>query len=246
MNRRLIDLIGAWRLSVFVFLLVLSGHAHGQSDFDYKRDFERILKQSLDSSNNYYYPHLLERFERNDSSLTHAELLALQIGFTGSPNYKPYKTVDAEREIKTLIANKDYSAAFNACNDLLATNPLNLTALMEKSFSNIKLEKDSAEFHREKVMKVIGSIIKSGSGTVESPSFVLGPIDGQTVITIVFGASIGTMGSGADPNGYFLDMLEVIKEGREPRTMCFNIDHATKKMFSEEDMKRFEKGEKKK
>lgn len=229
-----------------LLLVIASGQVQGQSPFDYKRDFESILKQSLDSSSNYYYPRLLERFERNDSSLTHLEVLALQIGFTGSPDYKPYKTIDAEREIKTLIADKDYAAALKACNDVLATNPLNLTALMEKSFSYIKLEKDSAEFHREKVMRVIGSIVKSGSGTVESPYFVLGPIDGQTLITIVFGASIGAMGSGADPNGYFIDRLEMIKEGKEPRTICFNIDHATKKMFSEEEMKLFEKGEKKK
>lgn len=75
---------------------------------------------------------------------------------------------------------------------------------------------------------------------MEAPYFVLSPLDGQTLITHVFGASIGSMGSGSDPNGYFLDMLEIVEEGKESRTLCFNIDHATKKMFSEEDMKRIE------
>lgn len=34
------------------------------------------------------------------------------------------------------------------------------------------------------------------------------------------------MGSGGDSNGYFLDILEMEREGDESVTLYFNIDHA--------------------
>jgi hypothetical protein len=218
----------------------------GQDNFDYHTDFKSILEQSQDSTSSNYYPDLLNRFEENDSTLTVAELLALQIGFTANSNYKPYETITTEREIKSLIGQKKYEDAILVCDKLLKTNPVNFTALMEKSFSYMKLGKESSEFHKEKFMKLLKSVMASGSGTYENAYFVLSPIDGQTMITHIFGGSIGTMGSGADPNGYFVDILEMNKEGKDSITLYFNINHATDNMFSEDDLKKMEESIKKK
>jgi tetratricopeptide (TPR) repeat protein len=220
--------------------LIFFSTIFGQENFDYHKDFKRLLEQSQDSSSVYFYSNLLDRFNKNDSTLTDFDMIALQIGFTKNQNYRPYQTIDIEREIKSLINQKKYEDAISKCNEFLNTNPVNFTALMEKGFAYMKLKNDSALYYKQKFMKILNSIKVSGNGTIDKPYFVLSPIDGQTLITHIFGGSIGMMGSGHDPNGYFVDILEMIKEGKEPVTLYFNINHATEKMFSEEDLKNME------
>ena len=214
-----------------IFLLLLSTNSiFAQIDFDYQTHFKEILTQSTDSTGLYFYPNLLERFNRNDSTLVNFEILALQIGFTENKNYKPYQILKTERKIKSLVADEEFEEAIRIADSVLLTNPLNFTALLEKGFSLMKLEKDAAAFHKGKVMKVVRAILSSGDGTREKPYFVLGPGDGITVIEYILGGSIGTAGSGNDDNGNFLEIIEMITE-EETKKTYFNINHATQKMF---------------
>ncbi|MES2622449.1 MAG: DUF4919 domain-containing protein [Bacteroidota bacterium] len=210
-------------------LACLTTYVFGQ-DFSYHNDFKILLEKSKDKASEYYYPKLLERFNSNDTTLTNKDIIALQIGFTANKDYKPYKLTNKEREIKGLISDKKYNEAIIEADEVLKTNPLNFTALMEKGFAYMKLNKEGASFHRERTMKIIRSIVWSGDGTIDRPYFVLGPRDGQILIRYIFGSSIGTMGSGRDKNGYFLDILEV-KEDGESVKKYFNINHATDKIF---------------
>lgn len=216
-------------LLTFLSALFVTTTAFGQ-DFDYHKDFKDLLSKSKDKSSEYYYPKLLERFNSNDSTLTNKDIIALQIGFTADKNYKPYQTIDKEREILELISDKKYEKAITECDKLLKTNPVNFTALMGKGFAYMKLNKTDASIHKERTMKIIRSIMWSGDGTIDRPYFVLSPIDGQTLIRYILGGSIGTMGSGRDKNGYFLDILEMEKDGKS-ETKYFIIQHATDKMF---------------
>ena len=77
---------------------------------------------------------------------------------------------------------------------------------------------------------VVDAVLWSGDGSPSHPYFVLSPIDGQTIISYIFGGSIGKMASGHDSNGYFLDILEMEHEGHQPIMLYFNIDHATKEL----------------
>lgn len=54
------------------------------------------------------------------------------------------------------------------------------------------------------------------------------------------------MGSGRDKNGNFLDMLEAIYKDSTSEKLYFIIQHATNKMFSEEELKMFDRKDKKK
>lgn len=201
-------------------------------NFNYHKEFKEILKKSTDKSSSYYFPKLLSRFNNNDSSLTDKDIIALQIGFTSDKNYKPYSIIDKERAIQKLISNREYNKAIELCDEVLKTNPINFTALMEKGFALMKLKKHDKSYSKEKSIKIINSIIWSGNGSRNNPYFVLGPRDGQILINYVWGNTIGTMGSGDDVNGYFCDILNMNSKAGE-ETIYFNIDHATKKMFSE-------------
>src|SRR5205085_1440053 len=97
-------------------------------------------------------------------------------------------------------------------------------------------------FYVFKGRRIFEAMNFSGDGkTTETPTFSLGPADGQDFIrkfvsSRIGGAKIGTMGSGRDKNGNFLDILQVVpKDGSNPYNLYFIIQHATDKMFSQED-----------
>jgi hypothetical protein len=195
--------------------------------FDYHRDFQYYSAESKKPESKYNYNTLLKRFEAEDKMLKNSEIIALMIGFTSNQNYFPYKNISIERKIMDLASKKDYHKSLKLCDDFLITNPLSFTAIMEKGYCLMKIKNDKSQFPSLKSRMLVDAILWSGNGSFLSPYFVLSPIDGQTIISYIFSGNIGNMGSANDTNGYFLDILEIQKEGQKPRNIYFNIDHAT-------------------
>ncbi|MBK6330888.1 MAG: DUF4919 domain-containing protein [Bacteroidetes bacterium] len=95
-----------------ITLFTIGNNVFGQN-FNYHKEFKDILKKSMDKSNSYHFSKLLERFNKNDPSLSNKEIIALQIGFTADKNYKPYKTIDKERAIQKLISVRNTQKPLN-------------------------------------------------------------------------------------------------------------------------------------
>lgn len=218
---------------------------HAQFLFEYHLHYDSIAKLTLDKKGPYFYDSLKVRYEKADTSLTAFDMLALMIGETKQDHYYPYDLVKVEQDIMHLANKGEYANALNKSDSLLKIHPLNLTATIHKAFLEDKLGSLTAKRSKFKFVLYLDVLMSTGEGTAESPMMVLGPGDGQLLIRYVFGAGIGNMGSGEDNHGYFVDILEVLKEGEEPTLMYFNIEHAVKRMFKENMMKEFEKNFKK-
>lgn len=163
--------------------------------------------------------------------MTNLDVIALQIGATGEKNFKPYETMTDEQEILVLVSSGKFEKAIEKCDELLKKSPLNFVALMEKSFSYMKLNKPDAAIQKEKFMQVVNAIFWSGNGSIEHPYFVLGPSDGQFIIRYILGKSIGIMASGQDKNKYFIDILE-LKDDSNSKTLHFIINQASSTIFN--------------
>ncbi len=216
-----------------LLLMIVSKISFGQETFNYQSDFKNILAKTKDKDDNLSYDKLLKRFKVNDTTLTHYEVLALLIGFTDKPDYKPYDDLTKEREVYKLNGEGKFTEGLELANKFLATHPLSVSVLIEKSYSFSKLgSKDSAQFYLYQGRRIFEAMYFSGNGTKkETPTFALGPADGQDYITKFVGEKIGSMGSGSDNNGNFLDILEVKFEDGESIQLYFVIQHAVKKMF---------------
>lgn len=213
---------------IFTLALLLPVYNLYAQEFDYKRDFEAMRKESQDESSTYYYPLLLARFEKNDSTLTNKEMLALQIGYTANPLYKTsYTADDTERMINDFLAKGQYNRVLQRCNELLEKNPVNLVALREKGIAYVMLGKDSADFHKSKFSRLFKSIMWSGNGTYEKPFFALGPKDGEFIIWSLWRNNIRATESGRDKDGYFVDIVEIDHKNEPSTKIYFNINHAT-------------------
>ncbi|MGG9963522.1 DUF4919 domain-containing protein [Ferruginibacter sp. SUN106] len=203
-----------------------------QEKFLYTKDFKIILAKTKDAGSNLFYDKLLKRFQADDSTLTRPEILSLLIGFTDKPAYKPYTVLETERLIYKLNDDGKFKAAHDTAVILLKTYPLSYQGLKELSYSYSKLDKaDSAEYTLNLVAKIMSAMMYSGDGrSAETAMFALGPADGQHLITGA-GLSLGSMGSGRDKSGNFLDMLQAVTKEGDKIQMYFNIQHAVLKMF---------------
>ena len=223
---------------LIIMLLISAISVFGQTTFNYKNDFKKILERTNDANDNLSYNKLLKRFIVNDTTLTDFEVLALLIGFTDKPEYKPYLDLHTERKIYDINDKGKFQEALDSANLFLNTHPFSVKVLFEKAYSFHKLEQeDSAAFYSFKGRRIFKAMSFTGNGkSPETPTFALGPADGQDYIKKfigyqIGGAKIGKMGSGSDKNGNFLDILEVVpKDGSVPYSLYFIIQHATDKM----------------
>jgi len=203
-----------------------------QNNFEYKRDFEKILQESKKKNSELSSSKLLERYIKADTTLTDKQVLALLINFTDNAHYKPYKDLEFSRNLYKLNEEEKFNQAITEGEKFLSNHPFDLKTLDEVAYAYYK--KDNlplSDSYQTKADLIFKAMIYSGDGTsIDTPMFALNPSDGQDFIKKVFEAKIGSMGSGRDKNGYFIDMLE-IQEGEKKQMMYFIIPHATKKMF---------------
>jgi len=204
-----------------------------QEHFNYKKDFENILKETKSKKSEFYYDRLLERYNKIDTTLTNKQMLSLLIGFTDNKNYKPYKDIDFGRNLYKLNEDEKFDEVIKNGNEFLKTHPFDLKTLYETSYAcHKKGDETYAENYLIKAMLIFKAMIYSGDGkSIDTPSFALNPSDGQELIRKGIGAKIEKMGSGQDKNGYFIDILDARFEDNSPQTLYFIIPHAIKKMF---------------
>lgn len=215
----------------FLFLLIPL-LIFSQKNFEYKKDFENILKESKSKDSDLNYNKLLEKFNKTDTTLTDRQVLALLIGFTDNTYYKPYKDLEFSINLYKLNDDKKFDEVIKEGNKFIANHPFDLKALFEISYAYYKKGNQVlADSYLMKTTMIFKAMIYSGDGkSIETPMFALNPADGQDFIRKAFGAKIGKMSSGRDKNGYFIDMLEM-KDNEDSQMLYFIIPHATKKMF---------------
>ncbi len=219
--------------------------------FNYKKDFKSILMNSQDQESNLYYEKLLKRFQDNDSSLTNYETLALMIGFTENPKYKPMEDMEKEVEIFDHNNAGEFSEAIEKSKSFLNGHPLSLLVLREISYAYSKISKvyekdmvfDSAiyfnglsSFYMSLNDRIMEAMIFSGKGrTPENPIFSLGLADGEHFIPNV-GYEIEKKNTLWNKNGDFLEHI-VALDKLTTKDFYFVIQHAKLKVDDDSEVK---------
>lgn len=235
-----------FKIVIFLFLSNFTTTTFGQTFFNYQNDFQTILAKTKDQNDSLFYNGLLTRFLANDNTMTDFEVLALLIGFTDKAEYKPYQDIKKEREIYKLNGQGKFKEALDSATLFLQNHPLSQQAIIEISHSYFKLDnKERADYYMYQFQRIMKAMDFSGDGK-EVPFFALGPADGQNYIRKYLATEVGTMGSGRDINGDFLDRLGAKISDGDQVVLSFIIQHAVNKMFSSELHKPDEKKSKRK
>lgn len=211
--------------------------ASAQSDFDYSRDFKKILERTLDKNDSLFYPKLLIRFLDNDPTLTRSETLALMIGFTENNHYKPDEDMETEKEIIELNDNGYYEDALDESKKYLTQHPLSLSILKERSFAYHQLGiRDSAKYFMSLCDKIMEAMIYSGHGKGSSPEiafFSLGLNDGDYFIPNV-GMSVAGKKTQTDKSRRLMYVINAMNDEGVYKYYYFMIQHAKMKILGNE------------
>ncbi|MCM1076910.1 MAG: DUF4919 domain-containing protein [Bacteroides sp.] len=135
-----------------------------------KPDLEKIRLETLDNTSPYYYPRLMQEFQRNDTLMKIDKYRHLYLGYMFQEDYNPYRS--SQRDIHYNVLNRSRKLTRQECDSVivyaekaLADNPFNLgemvmliNALREKGKTNL------ANIWQYKLNYLLMAIVSTGTG----------------------------------------------------------------------------------
>ncbi len=264
-------------LLLIMMFLSISLTAYEQTDsipaidstptFNYHKDFKRLVDSSQNNESSLYYHKLIKRFLDNDSTLTHYQTLAMMIGYTEDPHYKPLEDMEKEQEIFEYNKNGEFKTAIEKARIYLPSHPLSLLVLREISYAYQQVSKeyannfvmdtaiicqDSGKYFMDLNDKIMEAMIFSGKGKKpEDPIFSMGLADGEYFIPNV-GYRIESDGvkeskdTEWNKDGDFLEVITAMVDNVTAKKFYFVIQHAKQKIDDDAAEAQAEKNAKKK
>ncbi len=159
-------------LFVFLCLLSLGNPVIGQKISQI--NFDEIYKNISTPSSAYFYPTLLARYEKNDTTLTTNQYKHLYYGFTRQPTYLPYEKDEKQKEFNQLINEKAYEKAIVLGKEGLKRTPFNMNYIFGLYYAYENLQK-TAEARRWlfKFEHLFDVLQQSGNGKTPATAFVV-------------------------------------------------------------------------
>lgn len=159
------------------FLIACSFTTAFSQDFFEAPNFKQIEVNVKNQSSHYYYPKLLERYMKSDSTMNLDEMRHLYYGYVYQPTYVPTDTSSYNNRLAQVISkqsftDQDYADILQFTNALLLEDPFNLRALNAKLFvhaqqNNVADYKNVAQQRRI----VQDAIVSTGDGMSDKTPF---------------------------------------------------------------------------
>lgn len=157
-------------------------------------DLERVEAAIVVPSSPYFYPSLVERYNKNDTTLTLDDYRYLYYGYAFSSNYEPYKSsMYADSVANVILADRRIITAASSpkliyyIGKILEKEPFNIEFLNMMSYVYGKMgDETSARVYSDKLNRVVQAIFSSGTGVAkESPWYILYRSDVMSVMSIL-------------------------------------------------------------
>lgn len=172
-------------LSLLMLLVILSATATAQTDTAvisfFPPNYEKIEQATLDKNSDLYYPKLLKRFAKADTTMGLAEMQALYFGYIYQPDFAPYSVPDELSEIRTILNTKqelepsDFEKVVSLADKVIKKKPTEIPAYYYKyvALSELADKADAAEIEKTlfQVQGLFAAISYSGDGTCFSSAF---------------------------------------------------------------------------
>ncbi len=168
------------KLAIITVLAVCSVTLFAQYDGPTAPDYKLIERNIKNSSSNFNYSDLMERYELGDSTMTVDEQRHLYFGYIFQPAYNPVDTSQYNTKMagvlnKQYFSDRDYDDILEYADALLTEDPFNLRALNAKLL--VYAQKNNAEAYKKTARKrniVQQAIVSSGDGIEKStPYYVI-------------------------------------------------------------------------
>jgi hypothetical protein len=177
----------------FFISVVLSAFAQDFKAIDYKA----IEKNVKDSSSPYYYPVLMERYSRGDSTFTIDEVRHLYYGYVFQPTYNPNDTSSYNNSLmeslsKTQLSEVDYRQIEKDADALLAEDPFNIRAINAKLL--VYAQNNNVDEYKKLAGQrkaIMDAVLSSGDGITKKTAFYVIKVSHEYDLLNMFGYKYG-------------------------------------------------------
>lgn len=133
-------------------------------------DMERIKSETTNSESKYYYPLLLERYERNETIMDATDYRYLYYGYMFQEDYNPYRHSEYENIVQGLYYKNSHTRA--ECDSIieyaelsLKDNPFDLRQMSYLIYALRSQKKTNrANIWQYRLNRLIETIVSSGTG----------------------------------------------------------------------------------
>lgn len=156
-------------------------------------DYKQITAETADIASPYYYPRLLARYERGDTTLTLDDFRRLYYGYPEQPGYKPLlaspfaDSLDRAFGKKTRLEAGDYRQVVGFAREILKGEPFSMRDLNVLAFAYQMLEEpEKAATQMFKMQGILAAIRSTGTGLREElPWYVIYMRDAEDVLNLI-------------------------------------------------------------
>lgn len=198
-------------LSIIIAIIALPAYA--QKFTAKKPDFDSIKIETQNPNSKYYFPKLMKLYESNDTVMNIEQYRYLYYGYTFQEDYNPYRKSEFSDIIEPLYFKTKHTPA--ECDTImkyaelsLADNPFDLRQMTFFIIALKEKKKNArASIWQYRLNHLVGAILSSGTGTKESPWYVISPAHEYNILNF-----IGLVATGHEAIGNDIDYLKVKKK----------------------------------
>lgn len=171
-------------LCALALLVVITAARRPVAKFEVKEvNFDSIRSEIKNPRSQFYYPRLMERYQRNDTSMTFEEYRHLYYGYVFQDGYNPFVHSEHADAMAALYQVTDRSYTRRECDSIEKYAELaleeNIFDLRQRELYIIALKEKKkytrAAINQHRLNHVVAAILSSGRGTQESPWVVISP-----------------------------------------------------------------------
>lgn len=163
-----------------LFLIIYSAEISAQQSAFIKPDYDKIEKAIKEQGSSLFYPKLMNRYLRGDSTMTIEEKQHLYYGFSFQKDYSPYGAPKFFDSLKVILEKKphsedDYRKILMYGDSILNKNPFDMRVLNYQGYAYEKLKQDALlEKYVTRMRILIDAIMSTGDGTsMEKAMYVI-------------------------------------------------------------------------
>uniref|UniRef100_UPI00404A128C DUF4919 domain-containing protein n=1 Tax=Flavobacterium sp. TaxID=239 RepID=UPI00404A128C len=161
---------------ILTFLL-FSVFSFSQDFTTEKPDYDQIEKEISNKKSDFYYPKLLEKFHKADTTMSLNEKRHLYYGFTFQDEYAPYSISDFNDSLRVVLRKENHQKAdlqkiIQISNSILAENPFDIRTMNYQLYAYDQLADKTAFDKRIFQMRTIFDVLmSSGDGLKPKTAF---------------------------------------------------------------------------
>lgn len=197
-------------------------------------DMEQIKTEVNNPSSKFYYPRLMEMYQRNDTVMTLPQFRYLYLGTIFQEDYNPYRHTEVPPELQELYQQHSHTRAqlddiINHAEKALADDPFDLTQMNYLIYALEKRGKvNKAAIWQYRLNHLLEAIVSTGTGVdTDNAWYVINPRHEYNIINF-----LGNVATGQQYVEPYFDYISISSQNdKAPAGYFFNLKYLLEEYY---------------